>query len=179
MSDAAAPANPVVWTQHPAVRRHSGGLLAAGLLALAFAAGWWWLPPLAARLSLPEEWSAAVATVARWMPVVLVLPLLQALRAWIISRLVRYELSAERLVIARGLLLRRVDNLELYRVRDLHLELPLTARLFGVGDVVLDTVDHSTPTVVLSGVKRPDEVFARMRDLVEAARRRAGIPGMS
>jgi hypothetical protein len=169
----------IVWSQHPAVRARAGGLIAVGVLAAALAAGWWWLPLLAERLALPPSAIEATGVVARWMPLALVLPALQAGRAWIACRLVRYDLTAERLVVSRGLLLKRVDNLELYRVRDLHLELPLVGRLFGVGDVVLDTVDHTSPTVVLSGVERPDEVFARLRDLTEACRRRAGIPGMA
>ena len=169
----------LVWSQHPAVRGRALGLVALAIIAIALAAGRWWLPLLSARLAIPEAWTPVVADIARWMPVALALPVLQGLRAWIVSRLVRYDLYPERLVITRGLLLRRVDNLELYRVRDLHLELPLSARLFGVGDIVLDTVDHTSPTVVLSGVKRPDEVFSRLRDLTEACRRRAGIPGMA
>jgi uncharacterized membrane protein YdbT with pleckstrin-like domain len=169
----------IVWSQHPAVRARAGGLIAVGIFAIALAAGWWWLPLVVAQLALPDSVLEAATVVARWMPLALILPLLQAARAWIGSRLVRYDLTAERLVVSRGLLLKRVDNLELYRVRDLHLELPLVGRLFGVGNVVLDTVDHSSPTVVLSGVKAPDEVFARLRDLTEASRRRAGIPGMA
>jgi uncharacterized membrane protein YdbT with pleckstrin-like domain len=169
----------IVWSQHPSIRAQAGGLISVGVLALALAAGWWWLPMLAVRLALPDAVAEAAGVVAAWMPLALLLPFAQVAKAWIGSRLTRYDLTAERLMVSRGLVLKRVDNLELYRVRDLHLELPLIGRLFGVGNVILDTVDHTSPTVVLNGVKRPDEVFARLRDLTEACRRRAGIPGMA
>jgi uncharacterized membrane protein YdbT with pleckstrin-like domain len=165
----------VLWTQHPAARARIGRLAAGAVLGVALAAGWWWLPLIAHRLAVPDGWMPSIERVAAWMPLALALPLAQGLGAWLGSRLVRYDLTAEQLLVTRGLLVRRTDNLELYRVRDLRLELPLLGRLVGVGDVVLDTVDHTTPTVVLSGVKQPHEVFARLRDLTEGCRRKAGI----
>lgn len=167
----------VLWTQHPSLRSHAGRIVAWLLVGVALAAGRWWLPLLAAKLQIPTTWQPGIEAVQHWSWVALAIPVVHLGCAWITSRLIRYDLTADRLLVTRGLLMRRVDNLELYRVRDLHLELPLLPRLLGVGDVVLDTVDHSTPSVVLTGVKKPAEVFARIRELTEACRKRAGIPG--
>ncbi len=167
----------VLWTQHPALRSHAGRITAWVIVGVGLAAARWWLPLLAARLQVPPSWQPVIDTVIHWSWVGLAIPVVHLACAWITSRLIRYDLTAERLVVTRGLLMRRVDNLELYRVRDLHLELPLLPRLLGVGDVVLDTVDHSSPSVTLNGVVKPDEVFARIRELSEACRKKAGVPG--
>lgn len=169
----------IVWTQHPSLRERAGSFIAVGALATLFAAGFWWVPHAAELMHLPSDWRPGIERVSRWMPLWLLAPALQIGLAWVTSRLVRYELNGQRLQISRGLLLKRVDNLELYRVRDLHLELPLIPRLLGVGNLVLHTIDQSNPKVSLIGVRDPHAVFARLRDAVEAARRQAGLTGLS
>lgn len=167
-----------LWSQHPSLRAQAGRLLAGLLLGLALATLGWWLPPLLVGGPL-----AAVGEPLRlarpWLPLALLLPAWTWLRAWLRSRLVRYDLTAERLLISSGWLTTRVDNLELYRVRELHLEQTLLGRTWNVGRIILATIDRSEPVVVLAGVRDPRVVFDRLRDQVEACRRRAGVAGMS
>ncbi len=129
-------------------------------------------------LALPVA-ASTTARVAQWFPLALALPALYLAKLWLRSRFVRYELTSERLMITRGWLMARVDNLELYRVREMHIDLPILPRLCGVGTIVLETVDHVEPEVVLSGVRDPRALFERLRDQVEACRKRAGIAGLS
>ncbi len=167
-----------LWRAHPSPWSHAGRLFLAIALALALAAGWWWLPLLAVRFAVPGG-ASAVAPVAHWLPLAPAAPALYLAKLWLRARFVRYELTSERLMITRGWLMARVDNLELYRVREMHIDLPLLPRLCGVGTIVLETVDHVEPEVVLSGVRDPRALFERLRDQVEACRRRAGIAGLS
>ncbi len=166
----------VLWRQHPSVFLRIGHLVVITLLAVVLASGFFWLPRLGAPGSSLEPGLTAVAW---WLPLVLIWPLLRWCEAWLRSRTVLYQLTAQRLMISRGWFSARIDNLELYRVREMHIELPLLPRLCGVGNLVLRTIDHTEPEVVLSGIRRPQVVFEQLRDLVEACRHRTGLAGLS
>jgi hypothetical protein len=60
--------------------------------------------------------------------------------------------------------------MELYRVRDYKVERPFFLRLFSLGNVILMTSDKTTPTVVISAIKKSEEGREKIRPLVEARR---------
>jgi len=69
---------------------------------------------------------------------------------WFLFRLallksVSYEVSADRIEWARGLLMRKIDNLDMFRVIDLKLHRSIWDCLLGVGTVTLITRDESDP----------------------------------
>ena len=82
----------------------------------------------------------------------LALPLLWMLCVWIGTGCHRYEITSERVKITTGLLSRRTQELELYRVRDYSVVEPFWLRLVGCGNIVLATADRTTPHVVLHAV---------------------------
>jgi uncharacterized membrane protein YdbT with pleckstrin-like domain len=81
-----------------------------------------------------------------------------------------FELTNERLKHSSGVFSRSVEVLELYRIKDMKQELPLHFRLFGLGRILLETSDRSTPTVVLNAIHRSGEVADLIRSNVEAQR---------
>jgi len=100
----------------------------------------------------------------------LVIPLFIILWRWLEVRATRYELSTERLKIRRGVLSKKMDELELYRVRDYKFEQPFFLRLFGLGDVVLTTADRSNPVVTLRAIRDGEQLREQIRNAVEACR---------
>ena len=85
-----------------------------------------------------------------------------------------YEITSERLRITSGILSKKTDYLELYRVKDMNLEQPFTLRLFGLGNVVLLTSDKTTPDVTIPAVAQASALLDQVRSLVEACRRKTG-----
>ena len=77
----------------------------------------------------------------------LVIPLFILLWQWLVIRNTVYELTSERLKLRSGVLNKHLDEVELYRVRDYKLEQPFFQRLFGLGNIVLQTSDRSHPSV--------------------------------
>src|SRR5687767_612819 len=73
--------------------------------------------------------------------------LIYALMRWVLIKFRRYEVTTERLRLTTGILTRRTDELELYRVRDVTLVEPIWIRLFDCGNIIVTTNDTSTPTV--------------------------------
>ena len=85
-----------------------------------------------------------------------------------------YELTRERLLKSFGVLSRRHDELELYRVRDYRVERPFLLRLLGLGHISLITADKLESYLRLEAVKDATGVKDRMRRLVEERRLRTG-----
>ena len=105
----------------------------------------------------------------------LVVPLVALIVRYARTASHRYELTPERLRESTGLLFRKTDDLELYRVQDVAIEEPLFQRLFGYGTVLLQTSDRSTPLVRLSCVSHPCARADFLRDLVERCRVAKGV----
>ena len=82
----------------------------------------------------------------------------------------RYRLSEDRLFCERGFLNIKQDEVLLYRVRDLQLNLKLTQRIFGVGTICVVSSDKSVPHLDLVNVKNPREVKELIHKNVEEAK---------
>ena len=82
----------------------------------------------------------------------------------------RYRLSEDRLFLEVGFLNIEADEVLLYRVRDLELNLKLTQRMFGVGTVKVHSSDHSIPLLELKNIKNPRGVKEMIHHAVEEAK---------
>lgn len=82
----------------------------------------------------------------------------------------RYRLSEDRLFCEKGFLNINADEVLLYRVRDLELNMSLGQRIFGTGSVCVHSSDHSIPDLELRNVKHPREVKELIHRSVEAAK---------
>ncbi|MBI2435527.1 MAG: PH domain-containing protein [Candidatus Hydrogenedentes bacterium] len=106
---------------------------------------------------------------------VLIVPIFIALWIWIKVRTQVYELTSQRLFFTTGILSKQREEWELYRVKDMRIEEPFKLRLFGKGNIVLETSDRSIPNFVLQAVDQPKQLSARIRQLVEERRRTRGV----
>lgn len=82
----------------------------------------------------------------------------------------RYRLSEDRLFCEKGFLNIKQDEVLLYRVRDLQLNMSLGQRIFGVGTICVVSSDKSVPHLDLVNVKNPREVKEMIHRSVEAAK---------
>ena len=90
----------------------------------------------------------------------------------------RYSLSEDRLFLEKGFLNINADEVLLYRVRDLELNLKLTQRIFGVGTVWVHSSDQSIPHLELKNVKKPREVKEMIHRAVEQAKEKRSMRTM-
>lgn len=67
-----------------------------------------------------------------------------------------YEFTTQRLYYTRGILTQKRDQLELSRIRDVATIKPFWLRVFGFGNVILDTADRSHPILIIPAQKKPD-----------------------
>ncbi len=100
----------------------------------------------------------------------LIVPIFVAAARFLSVHFTRYRLTSERLELVSGVLSRRMEQLELYRVKDMSVEEPLLLRLFGLGNVVLRTSDRSHPVFTLRAVPECTLLRDNLRGLVEKRR---------
>ena len=90
-------------------------------------------------------------------------------------KMMRYEVSAERIEYSRGIFDRRVDNLDMFRVIDLGLRKSLLDCLFGIGTVFLQTNDKSDPEFIFEKVKNSRELYDVIKTASLEADKRNGV----
>jgi membrane protein YdbS with pleckstrin-like domain len=87
---------------------------------------------------------------------------------------IRYTLCQEVLIVRKGIVARRFDHLELFRVKDYVIHQSAYLRYFRLMSVSLYTTDLSSNVLVLEGI--PVSGIGRMiRDLAQQARMKNGI----
>ena len=84
---------------------------------------------------------------------------------------IRYELTTQRLRIVRGLLGRKLEEVELVRIRDTSVTQHMGERMINVGDIGIVSNDPSHPTFKLHNVSQANEV----RELIRKAGRSPGL----
>ena len=82
----------------------------------------------------------------------------------------RYRLGEDRLFYEKGFLSTTVDDILLYRVRDISVKISFWQRLTGVGTVTVNSSDHTMPVLVMRDIKRPREVKEMLHQQVEKAK---------
>jgi hypothetical protein len=88
----------------------------------------------------------------------------------------RYEVSADRIEWSRGLLDRRVDNLDMFRVIDLKLRRSLLDCIVGIGTVTVMTTDKSDPEFAFEKIRNPRKLYDIIKKAsLEADRRNNAI----
>lgn len=108
----------------------------------------------------------------------LALPVILWVARWWITKSTSYELTSQRLKIGTGILNRKLDELELFRVKDYAMDQPLFLRLVGLGNLTLVTSDASTPTVAIRAIANVEDVREKLRNAVQAERDRKRVREM-
>jgi uncharacterized membrane protein YdbT with pleckstrin-like domain len=110
-----------------------------------------------------------------WFGLLLLVPAAWAGGCWLQLRSRVYEITTERIRVSSGILTRRTDDLELYRVEDITLVEPLSLRLFGLGNLELTTNDTSTPRLVLPALRGVKLLREDLRRAVEERREKKRV----
>ena len=86
-----------------------------------------------------------------------------------------FEVTSERVRWRRGIMTKRTDELELYRVMDATLVEPFLLRMANAGNIELRSADVTTPSLVLPAVKNASELREKLRASIESCRTRKGV----
>jgi DNA-directed RNA polymerase subunit RPC12/RpoP len=106
---------------------------------------------------------------------VVVVGLLILLWVWLKTISLNYRLTTQRLFVRQGIISRRIDELELFRVKDVRVIQSFWQRLIGYGTVLVISTDDLTPNVALIGLTDPVEIKEHIREHFKEARRRERV----
>jgi hypothetical protein len=96
------------------------------------------------------------------------------LYTWLVQVSTEHRIFHDSLEVESGIIARRIENIQLFRVRDIGLKQSILGRILGVGDISIASTDQSNPHFTLRGIDDPRAVYDTLRDLVaksQAARR--------
>lgn len=109
-----------------------------------------------------------------WHWVVLVVAALvvagSLLHSWLMQRIATYRLFKDRLEVERGIFTRQIENIELFRVRDVGLRQGVLGRAINFGDVYVHSTDSTVPSLHLVGIDDPRSFYQQARELVTQSR---------
>jgi uncharacterized membrane protein YdbT with pleckstrin-like domain len=91
-----------------------------------------------------------------------------------------YELTGERLILRRGIFMKSIDEIELYRIKDVRMDFSLLNQMAGIGTICITSSDETTRNheLKLRFVPKAKQRREMLRALVDAARRRRGVREM-
>ena len=120
---------------------------------------------------------AAAGDWGAWPLALTGLALLILLARWWQVMSSQYQVTAERLIVRRGILFKSIDEIELYRVKDVRMDFSLLNQMAGIGTVCLSSSDETTRVGDLIMRHVPDAQARReeLRRLVDTARRQRGV----
>jgi uncharacterized membrane protein YdbT with pleckstrin-like domain len=123
----------------------------------------------------PSQWSNFVTFFLCILFCWLIVPIFIGFWRWLETRCFIYRITNERIVMTRGVLTKRTEELELYRVKDATLIEPFWLRLVSLGNIVLTTSDRTTPIVSITAVPNASGLREDLRRSVERMRALKGV----
>ncbi|TMJ19650.1 MAG: PH domain-containing protein [Alphaproteobacteria bacterium] len=127
-------------------------LALAGILVTLMGYGTWWLG-LTALASLIVVWK------------------------WFQNVAAKYEVTEERLIVRRGIVNKSIDEIELYRIKDVRIDFTLVNQMAGIGRISVSSSDETTRggDFVMRDIERAQERREQLRRLVDTARQKRSV----
>lgn len=96
---------------------------------------------------------------------------------WIGNLATTYEVADDRLILHKGILVKSIDEVELYRVKDVRIDFTIVNQLADIGTITITSSDETTREAPLAirDVHRARARREKLRELVDAARRDRGV----
>ena len=116
----------------------------------------------------PAIWPAGGAALAAWWAI--------AIGGYIYRRMsVSYELTSQRFIHERGILVRRTDRIEVLDIDDVSFTQGIVQRMLGVGTITLTSSDRTHPELRLNGIDQVNTISNMIDDVRRDERRRRSL----
>ena len=127
-----------------------------------------------------STWGWLRGTLVGWLTLLLCLigvGLIVIATVWVRNLLVTYELTEDRLILRKGIFVKSIDEIELYRVKDVRLDFTLINQWAGIGTITIDSSDETTrdAPLVMPYIDDAQGRRERLRALVDAARQKRRV----
>ena len=123
----------------------------------------------------PSQVNNLVAFIICFLFSPLLFPLLIAYYIYLKTKHTIYVITAQRLRVYSGVFIKRIDDVELYRVKDTIYLQPFFLAWFGLSNIQLITSDASWGDAILAGIPDGRMLREKIRHVVETAREKKGV----
>lgn len=87
-----------------------------------------------------------------------------------------YRITTRRIVVETGVLSKRLEQIDLYRIADYTVDRPFLQRVMGTGNLLLKTFDKSTPELHVREIKTDVvALYETLRAATEAEKAKRGV----
>jgi len=88
-----------------------------------------------------------------------------------------FEITTQRVIVRRGIIMKSVDEVELYRIKDVRLDFSLLNQIAGIGNLTVTSSDETTRNgkLAMPHIANAQARREEIRRLVDAARRERGV----
>lgn len=133
--------------------------------------GWLWVgvlilgPVLALLVDMP------------WLLLISAIGVVRIIVQWLRYMAAKYDITSQRLIIHRGIIFKSIDEIELYRVKDVKVNYSLLNQLFNIGNINVISSDRTNigEPMVLPHVVSARDRREQLRTLVQSERVRRGV----
>lgn len=96
---------------------------------------------------------------------------------WLQNMAAAYEITDQRLIVKRGLVMKSIDEIELYRIKDVRVDFSVINQVADIGTITITSSDRTTQNrqFVLRDIPAARERREGLRKLVDRARQRRGV----
>jgi uncharacterized membrane protein YdbT with pleckstrin-like domain len=96
---------------------------------------------------------------------------------WLENLASKFSITEERLIIRRGIIAKSVDEIELYRIKDVRINFSIINQLAGIGHLTISSSDETTRDgdLVIRDVERAQARREELRRLVDTARQKRRV----
>jgi uncharacterized membrane protein YdbT with pleckstrin-like domain len=96
---------------------------------------------------------------------------------WFRNLAATYDMTAERLIMRRGIIFKSVDEVELYRIKDIRIDFSLLNQMAGIGRITITSSDETTRymDLVMPEIPKARERREQLRRLVDTARQKRRV----
>lgn len=127
-----------------------------------------------------STWGWLRGTLAGWGTLLLCLVgvgLIIVLVKWIANLAVTYEVTGDRMILHKGIFVKSIDEIELYRIKDVRIDFSLINQWADIGTITITSSDETTKAgpLVIRDVDQARARREKLRELVNAARRERGV----
>jgi hypothetical protein len=163
-------ASPSLWILTP------GFLKTAIMLVVFYFLAFWPVDNQMAKLNLNPN---LIPLITKYRPIVglslMALAVLVLFFKIIVLKSTRYRISADRIEWSRGLLGKRIDNIDMFRIIDMSLQRGFFDGLVGIGIVVLITTDKTDPEFRFQKVSGAKQLYDIIKKASLDADRKQGV----
>lgn len=96
---------------------------------------------------------------------------------WIANLAITYEVTEDRLILHKGIFVKSIDEIELYRIKDVRIDFTLINQVTGIGTITITSSDETTRNgpLVIPDLAKAKARREMLRQRVNAARITRGV----